>query len=146
MFSPAPLYYHLKPLIPRGVQIRLRRRVVLGKRLLYRDVWPIDERAANPPAGWRGWPDGKKFALVITHDVETARGYEKCSRLARLDRELGFRSSFNFVPEGYGVSERLRQDLMKNGFEVGIHGLRHSGNIYASLARFSRRQTESTGT
>jgi len=137
MFSSSSFYYHLKPLIPRSVQIRLRRRVVLGKRTLYRDVWPIDERAANPPAGWQGWPDGKKFALVLTHDVETARGYEKCARLARLDRDLGLRSSFNFVPEGYRVFERLRQDLVTNGFEVGIHGLTHSGNIYSSLEKFS---------
>jgi len=137
MFSSSSFYYYLKPIIPRWVQIRLRRRVVLGKRPLFRDVWPIDERAAKPPEGWQSWPDGKRFAFVITHDVETARGCEKCARLARLDRDLGFRSSFNFVPEGYRISERLRQDLVKNGFEVGVHGLTHSENIYASPEKFS---------
>ena len=40
----------------------------------YKDVWPIDERAGSAPAGWTGWPDGKRFALVLTHDVDTAPG------------------------------------------------------------------------
>ena len=39
-----------------------------------RDIWPIDKNAGKPPEGWTGWPDGKKFALVLTHDVETAEG------------------------------------------------------------------------
>jgi glycosyltransferase involved in cell wall biosynthesis len=133
------LYYFLKPLIPRAVQIKLRRRVVLAKRSLYRDVWPIDECAATAPPGWGGWPEGKKFAFVITHDVETARGHEKAYKLAKLDRELGFRSSFNFVPEGYTVSDSLRRDLVKHGFEVGVHGLTHSGQIYASRDTFSKK-------
>ena len=138
MFS-STLYYHLKPLIPRWLQIKLRRRVVLAKYPLYKDIWPIDEAAGMQPEGWQGWPDGKKFALVITHDVETARGHEKAYKLARLDRELGFRSCFNFVPEGYRVSETLRRDLVKHGFEVGVHGLTHSGNLYVSKDKFYKK-------
>jgi glycosyltransferase involved in cell wall biosynthesis/peptidoglycan/xylan/chitin deacetylase (PgdA/CDA1 family) len=133
------LYYHLKPLIPRRVQIALRRRVVRKKLPSCTGVWPIDERAATPPPGWRGWPDGKKFAFVITHDVETARGHERAYRLAKLDRELGFRSSFNFVPEGYRVSDVLRHELVKYGFEVGVHGLTHRAQLYTSKDKFSKK-------
>jgi uncharacterized protein len=138
MFS-STLYYHLKPLIPRWLQIKLRRRVVMAKYPLYKDIWPIDEAAGMQPEGWQGWPDGKKFALVITHDVETARGHEKAYKLARLDRELGFQSCFNFVPEGYRVSEILRRDLVKHGFEVGVHGLTHSGQLYVSKEKFYKK-------
>jgi hypothetical protein len=138
MFS-STLYYHLKPLIPRWLQIKLRRRVVLAKRPLYKDIWPIDEAAGLQPEGWQGWPDGKKFAFVVTHDVETARGHEKAYKLARLDRELGFQSCFNFVPEGYRVSETLRRDLVKHGFEVGVHGLSHTGNLYVSKDKFCKK-------
>src|SRR5271157_990712 len=129
-------YYHLKPFVPRWLQIKLRRRVVLARRSLYRGVWPIDESAGRAPEGWHGWPNGKKFAFVITHDVETARGQERSYRLAKLDRELGFRASFNFVPEGYKVSDVLRRELVKHGFEVGVHGLTHSGRLYTSKDMF----------
>ena len=133
---PNTLYYHFKPFIPRWLQIKMRRRVVLARRSFYRGIWPIDEGAAKAHEGWRGWPDGKKFAFVITHDVETARGQERAFRLAKLDRELGFRSSFNFVPEGYKVSAVLLRDLVNDGFEVGVHGLNHKGRTYTSRNTF----------
>ena len=63
----------------------------------YRKLWPIDEKACASPAGWCGWPDGKKFALVITHDVDTETGHNRCLDLMKLDENLGFCSSFNFA-------------------------------------------------
>jgi len=66
----------------------------------------------RPPGNWSGWPEGKKFAFVLTHDVESKIGLDKCRPLMELERELGFRSSFNFVPEGnYRVSVELREEL-----------------------------------
>jgi len=107
----------------------------LRKRVKYAHVWPIDEKAAKPPEGWTGWPDGKKFALVLTHDVETAEGQDNCLKLAKLEKDLGFRSSFNFVPEGYRLFPELRNYLTQNGFEVGVHGLRHV-NLFKSKTTF----------
>jgi hypothetical protein len=52
---------------------------------------------------------------------------------------LGFRSSFNFVPERYDVSARLRSYLEKRGFEIGVHGLVHDGKLYASKKIFEER-------
>ncbi len=124
------LYYSLKPFIPRRLQIMMRRAIAQNKLSRCRDVWPIDNRAGNPPAGWTGWPEHKKFALILIHDVESMRGQEKCSFLMELEQKLGFRSAFNFVPEGYPVWDHLRNQLTTNGFEVGIHGLRHDGKLY----------------
>ena len=51
----------------------------------------------------------------------------------QLEMELGFRSSFNFVPEGdYRVPGELREELTDGGFEVGIHDLKHDGHLFAS--------------
>lgn len=133
------LYYVLKPIIPRRVQIQLRRRYVAQLREKHRDVWPIDERSARAPKGWTGWPDGKKFALVLTHDVDTAGGQKRCRDLMMLEKNLGFCSSFNFVPRRYEVSETLRKELVVNGFEVGVHGLYHDGKYYTSREVFSQR-------
>ena len=133
------IYYHLKPLIPRRLQIFLRRKIILQKRLSCRDTWPIDEKASKPPQGWTGWPDNKKFALVLTHDIDTKKGHEKCHKLIKLEEELGLRSSFNFVTKKYKVSAELRYYLESNGFEVGIHGLYHDGKLYKSKEIFQSR-------
>ncbi len=133
------IYYYLKPYIPRRLLIMLRRNIILWKRLSYKEIWPIDEKAGKPPVGWSGWPEQKRFALVLTHDVETAIGQERCHQLMQLEVKLGFRSSFNFVPERYNVSSELRHYLDSNGFEVGVHGLCHDGKLYCSKEIFNER-------
>ncbi len=133
------IYYHLKPLIPRRIQIWLRRRVIHRKRVRYSNVWPILKKSGKPPKGWPGWPDQKQFAILLTHDVEMAGGQEKCRRLMDIEKGLGFRSSFYFVPERYEVSSKLRYYITKQGFEVGIHGLSHDGKLYQSEKIFRER-------
>lgn len=133
------IYYHLKPLIPRRLQIFLRRKMIRHKLPTVKDIWPIDPAAAKPPQNWNGWPEGKKFALVLTHDVESAAGQAKCLNLTNLEMQVGFRSSFNFVPERYQVSAQLREYLINNGFETGIHGLKHDGKLYQSEKIFMER-------
>jgi glycosyltransferase involved in cell wall biosynthesis len=104
------------------------------------DVWPIMPGSERPPEGWPGWPEGKKFAFVLTHDVESNAGLRKCRPLMQLEMELGFRSSFNFVPEGsYRVPAELREKLTAGGFEVGIHDLKHDGHLFASYRKFKKR-------
>jgi hypothetical protein len=107
------------------------------KRKAYRDRWPIDPESAKPPQGWTGWPQGKEFAVVLTHDVDRARGHEKSARLMELEERYGFRSSFNFVPEDYDVSVDLRTRLADGGFEVGVHGLKHDGKLFADRSTFA---------
>jgi glycosyltransferase involved in cell wall biosynthesis len=90
------------------------------------------------PPGWPGWPSEKRFALILTHDVEGEIGLGRCEQLMRLEMELGFRSSFNFIPEGpYQVPRQLREDLVRNAFEVGVHDLNHDGRLYRSWREFS---------
>ena len=101
-------------------------------------MWPISESAALTPAWWSGWPHGKAFAVVLTHDVEGRKGLGRCRALAELEMRMGFRSSFNFVPEGqYETPESLRAFMTEHGFEIGVHDLRHDGKLYRSRAEFS---------
>ena len=129
-------YYYIKPIIPRRLQFTLRRQLVRRQRVKFKDVWPIDPSAGKAPEGWTGWPEGKQFALVLTHDVETAAGLEKCRPLLDLEEKLGFRSSFNFVPEDYPVREAFRRELTDRGFEVGLHGLTHKESCFLSREIF----------
>jgi glycosyltransferase involved in cell wall biosynthesis len=134
------LYYELKPYLPWRLRMSLRRMLARRKLRTCKDVWPIDETAARPPDGWPGWPDGKKFALVLTHDIEGPEGLAKCRQLMQLEMELGFRSSFNFIPEGdYIVPPELRAELAQNGFEVGVHDLHHDGKLYRSRRDFAEK-------
>ncbi len=85
-----------------------RRIVARVQRRRSANTWPINELAGRQPANWPGWPGGKRFALVLTHDVEGISGLAKCRQLMQLEQQLGFRSSFNFIPEGeYQVSPRV---------------------------------------
>lgn len=132
------LYYFVKPAIPHSFRLALRKRIASRRRVLSANVWPINEAAAQPPEWWSGWPGGKKFSFILTHDVEGQKGLDQCQLLAQLEMDLGFRSSFNFVPEGeYTVPDSLRQFLVENGFEVGVHDLHHDGSLYRSKAMFS---------
>jgi hypothetical protein len=100
-------------------------------------VWPIDTAARRPLDGWIGWPQGRPFAVVLTHDVEGRAGFAQCRPLMALEREMGFRSSFNLVPEGeYRPDAQLRSELTGAGFEVGVHDLRHDGKLYRSRQGF----------
>jgi peptidoglycan/xylan/chitin deacetylase (PgdA/CDA1 family) len=131
-------YYKVKPLIPRRMQLLIRRWVAARKRQSCTHSWPIDSRAGEPPPGWRGWPDNKRFAVVMTHDVESFQGHEKCHHVMQMEEKLGFRSSFNFVAEDYRVTENLRRQLSERGFEIGVHGLTHDNRLYESLQSFRR--------
>jgi len=130
-------YYLLKKIIPRSTQIAIRRKMIQRKMLQYSAVWPIDEKAARPPENWQGWPEGKKFAFVITHDVETARGVDNCGALMDMEEKYGFRSSFNFVAGDYVIPQSLLNEMHRRGFEAGSHGLHHSGNLFQSRNEFN---------
>jgi glycosyltransferase involved in cell wall biosynthesis len=118
----------------------LRRLSARRKRAVFRDVWPIDRTAARTPPGWPGWPDGKRFAFVITHDVESEAGLERCRELAALEQQLGFHSCFNFIPKGrYSVPAELRDWLRAQGFEVGVHDLEHDGKLFDSRRGFEAK-------
>jgi len=133
------LYYTLKPLIPRRLQIMIRRRIVAHQEKKYRHIWPIDPKSATPPKNWKGWPDGKKFALVLSHDVDTQKGHDDVPKLMDIEEKMGFKSSFNFVPERYNLSTDLIQEVKDRGFQVCVHGLYHDGKLFSSRKIFNER-------
>src|ERR1043166_5669429 len=69
-------FYAVKHLVPRAIQIYLRRRRSRYLLANHLHEWPVDLTANGKPRGWQGWPNQRKFALVLTHDVESARGVE----------------------------------------------------------------------
>jgi glycosyltransferase involved in cell wall biosynthesis len=134
------LYYGVKPLLPAVMRRGIRGWFTRRKRENVGHVWPILPGSDARPPDWRGWPHGKKFAVVLTHDVEEQGGVDQCRQLMETEMRHGFRSSFNFVPEGnYKVSKELRDELTRNGFEVGIHDLQHDGKLYSDRQAFAQK-------
>lgn len=150
-------YYRLRPYLPRSLQIRLRQLFSgLQQRATF-PAWPV-ERALHDLYGLLFdlvasvageqvpyvslWPYGHQWALVLTHDVETAVGYEHLHLLRDLEASMGLRSSWNFVPRRYDTDERVVRDLQGAGFEVGVHGLVHDGHDLGNLRTFRQRLPE----
>lgn len=149
------LYYLLKPAIPRAVARGLRR-ALRGSTIRNPPAnWPIDPRYVSfqietlrqamlligaRTARYRSlWPNGSRFALVLTHDIETGQGQCFVRKVAELEQSLGFRSCFNFVLDRYPLDLGLMQELRARGFEVGCHGLKHDGKLFSSHSTFKTR-------
>jgi hypothetical protein len=85
------------------------------------------------------WPDGKSWALVLTHDVEAAAGQRRHELLRSPERDRGLRSCWNFVGQRYQVDATLIGALQAEGCEIGVHGLRHDGRDLSSRRQLRRR-------
>jgi hypothetical protein len=149
------IYYQIKPFLPRILTRLLRQlqaRLDPSPFLLH---WPIEERyvlfqwelirclllmsGRSSIDFVRFWPQDKRFALILTHDAETASGQAHVRAVADLEESMGFRSLFNFVPERYEIDSGLLHELQARGFEVGVHGLHHDGKLYSSRPIFENR-------
>ncbi len=151
---PKRVYYILKPLLPRTLTRMMRRAYQRPGQAGLDIPWPTESRyvsflenvLARVLQATPGhtllikslWPEGRSWALVLTHDVEARTGFEYVRKVADLEEALGFRSSFNFVPEDYPLDMNLVKELQDRGFEVGIHGLKHDGRLFETRARFER--------
>jgi len=152
------IFYIIKPIIPRYIQIKLRKKYLRFQRKNQFPSWPIDLSlyevykngiieffklsAFTEIPFLNFWPNDNKFAVVLTHGVETASGQRNIWRIKEIEEELGFRSSWNFVPEKYKLNEGLIQELRNNGFEIGIHGLKHDGKLFKNKKVFLKRASK----
>lgn len=147
-----PVYYGLKPLIPRGAQLHLRRAYASRQATRSFPAWPIEpilvqrqhdelrsklrnaRQARAPMVGF--WPERRRFGCVLTHDVEGARGVDNIGRVLEVEQRRGFVSSWNFVAESYPIPAGTFERLRSAGCEIGLHGIKHDGKLFQSRARF----------
>jgi hypothetical protein len=147
-------YYRVRGLLPRSTQIWLRRQYARRQARTPFPAWPVEtalhdffelftsilaDVCGEPVPRIAAWPHDHRWALVLTHDVETAKGVAALAGIAELERGLELRSSWNFVPRRYDVDDELVRGLTADGFEVGVHGLYHDGRDLESAARVRER-------
>ena len=153
--DPQPLlgpYYALKPLMPRRLQLALRRQHARRRARTEFPRWPIEDvlvrhqadsfarrieaNDGEPVSFVNFWPSAKRFAFVLTHDVEGTAGIENIARVRDVERAHGIVSSWNFVAEDYPIPDGLFDELRADGCEVGLHGLEHNWKLFSSEERF----------
>jgi peptidoglycan/xylan/chitin deacetylase (PgdA/CDA1 family) len=149
---PLRAYYAGKPLLPRRLQIALRR--LYARRQMQTEFprWPIEPllvqrsladleeeltlRNGKPIPLIANWPDGRSFAAILTHDVEGPSGVANVRRIIEIERRHGFTSCWNFVAEWYPIEDGLFDHIRAAGCEIGLHAIKHDGKLFESRARF----------
>ena len=139
-------YYLARPALPRPVQLGLRRRFTRLQAASPFPRWPIEDSlhdfydwlfaliaglADRPVPFLSLWPAGRAWALVLTHDVETAAGLRDMNLLRAPEPARGYRSSWTSVGARYPVDDESVRSLQDDGCEIGVHGLRHDGRDLA---------------
>jgi peptidoglycan/xylan/chitin deacetylase (PgdA/CDA1 family) len=145
-------FYAVKPLLPRRLQLALRRRYARRQARRTFPAWPIEpllvehqheQLRRRLQASGRDrfplvnfWPDGHRFAAVVTHDVESAAGIENIGTLLELERRHKIVSSWNFVAEDYRIPDGTFDRIRAAGGEIGLHGITHDGKLFSDRRTF----------
>jgi peptidoglycan/xylan/chitin deacetylase (PgdA/CDA1 family) len=155
-----PLFYRVKPLIPRRTQMGMRRSMARRQRNRHEAQgrfprWPIEPLLVHQHevllherlrrSGQRrlpllgSWPQGHRFAWTVTHDVEGPKGLANVERLLEVERRHGVVSAWFFVAEDYPVDPAMLDAVRAAGGEIGLHGLHHDGSLFRSRKHFERQ-------
>ena len=149
-------YYSLRRFLPAALRRALQRTYLRDWKTHAFPRWPMDstvdqifERllglslrasgAARVPFVWF-WPDGAPSCAMVTHDVETTEGRDRCTWLMDLNDRYGIKTSFQIVPEErYAVSAAFLESIRVRGFEINVHDLNHDGRLFSDRGEFLRR-------
>lgn len=150
------LYYWIRPCLPVSVRKHFQRIALKNWRTVSFPAWPIDTTVdevvkryfwlyltysgeRSVPFIWF-WPKGYRCACIMTHDVETEKGFQYIPELIKMDSDHSIHSSFAIVPEErYRVDLNMLRSIRDNGFEVCVHGLNHDGRLFDNYEIFKRR-------
>jgi peptidoglycan/xylan/chitin deacetylase (PgdA/CDA1 family) len=85
------------------------------------------------------YPENKKCAIILTHDVEEKVGFKFIPKVIELEEKYGFKSSWNIVPYKYKIDTGIIKLIKDSRHEIGIHGYNHDGKLYYSKKIFDER-------
>ncbi len=135
IYARFPLLYRLMPDRARDVA----RRVLAGRRsggydlalteASAADLWLAALRQMGYASPQPLWPEGKRFAVALTHDVDTARGLALAPEFASIEQAAGLRSCWYVVGQRYPLDHALLERLQAEGHEIGLHGDQHDGRL-----------------
>lgn len=148
------MYYPVKRLLPAPVRHYLHSLLVRSSERPAFPAWPYEPALAGLMADWMDsgleqlsasdgwhvgfWPDDHECCIVLTHDVEGPRGFDRIEAMAELEDRYGFRSAWNLPLAQYPIDWKRMEKLKRQGFEIGAHGLSHDGRLFRSLEDFQQ--------
>jgi len=146
-------YYCVKGLIPQALRHRLNSVAIRARKPLRFPSWPCESALVEFWRAWlkqgleiQGaadawhigfWPEGAKCCIVLTHDVESRKGFDRMELIADLEEQHGFRSAWNLPLAQYPIDWQRVARLRARGFEFGAHGLCHDGRLFRSHRDFA---------
>lgn len=146
-------YYLVKRLIPSALRHRLNAAAVRARRRNGFPGWPCESALCELRRKWLRdafemlgvsdgwhigfWPGGARCCIVLTHDVESLKGFARMERIAEIEERHGFRSSWNLPLAQYPIDWGRVAQLQARGFEFGAHGLCHDGRLFRSERDFA---------
>lgn len=129
-----PIPYSLAPKQIRGLLMKGR---VESKDLTFMDKLPLDairfillramEKLSNKKIARKTW-NRKRFACVVTHDVDTREGLQKARRFSRLEEKYNVASAWYIPSKHYRLDLETIKELASCG-EVGGHDTKHDGKL-----------------
>jgi peptidoglycan/xylan/chitin deacetylase (PgdA/CDA1 family) len=158
-YTRLPINYHR--LCPPGLRAFLRS---LYNRSARKDVdtgafpcWPCDVSveavryacgAAARRAGHHAleppnlWPNGKRFVIALTHDVDGAEGQNQVPSIASLENRRDLRSAWYLPTHRYRLDHGLLSELKSQGHEIGCHDWNHDNRTSFLAPAAIRRRLE----
>jgi len=131
--------------IPAGFRAMAARTLCLGGRIDRNGIgfpdWPVDKsievlrylkNTALRVTKDSPWPDGKKFAFCVSHDLESGHSLKDLRRLVDTDKSFGFKGCWNIVATLMESRGECAENLKSAGYEIGCHGYNHD-NKFAFL-------------
>lgn len=78
------------------------------------------------------WPKGKRYAVVLNHDVDTEWGFKNdrgIKAFREIEEKKGLRSAWMVVGNLAEMGRSCLRNLVASGHEVGFHGPDHSHSL-----------------
>jgi hypothetical protein len=86
------------------------------------------------------WPGGKRYPLLMTHDIDTKEGMKLAGQVLDEMVEIGVKPCFFLVGRGYDWDEGFCDAVRQAGGEIGLHGDVHDNRIsYLSASAAAKR-------
>ena len=142
-----PFQYHL---VPGTIRRCIKRISVLIQKKMSREnklrfpSWPFDSSVEtikyaffccqrllgnNNLKLFPSWPEKKKYALILSHDIDSAAGFGNIDKFVALEKKYNLFSSWFVVAKLALAHRRELINLTRDGFEVGCHGYVHDNKL-----------------